>query len=152
MATPGKNKLFTGKHTGRLDAKNRLTIPAAWRFEADGDEEYLATFYPAFGTILVLPPEKVRSIREASENATLGEPDVLEAMRTLGVNSASVSCDKAGRIILSESMLHEARITRDVFFEGGIRNFQISAPEPPPPDVSSPKAQRLLNALKALKL
>lgn len=152
MSLFGKTKLFTGKHSGKLDDKNRLTIPASWRFEAEGDAAYLATYYPASGTILVFPPEMVQQIAEASSKVSLSDPDKHEAMSTLGENSITVSCDKSGRIILSESMLRQAGITKDVHFKGAFRTFQISAPKPPPADTTSPAAQRLLRALRELGL
>lgn len=152
MSLFGKTKLFTGRHTGKLDDKNRLTIPAAWRFEAEGDAAYLATYYPASGTILVFPPEMVQQIAAASSKVSLSDPDKQEAMSTLGENSITVSCDKSGRIILSEVMLRQAGILKDVVFKGAFKTFQISAPEPPPADTTSPAAQRMLHALRELGL
>ena len=35
-------QLFVGEFRHKLDAKNRLTIPSDWRFEADGRSVYLA--------------------------------------------------------------------------------------------------------------
>ena len=152
MSVFGKTKLFTERYSGRLDDKNRLTIPAAWRFESDGDGSYMAMFYPARGTILVLPPDMVRQIMEASARVGLSDPDKQEAMITLGENSSMVSCDKVGRIVLGESLLVLAGIKREVTFKGAFRNFEISAPEPKTPDLTSEKARRLLRALKELGL
>lgn len=152
MSLFGKTKLFTGRHSGKLDDKNRLTIPAAWRFEVEGDAAYLATYYPASGTIMVFPPEMMQQIAEASSRVTLSDPDKQEAMLTLGENSITVSCDKSGRIVLSEMMLRQAGITKDVIFKGAFRTFQISAPEPSPADATSPGAQKLLRALRELGL
>ncbi|MDR2981141.1 MAG: hypothetical protein LBV12_02710 [Puniceicoccales bacterium] len=152
MSSFGKTKLFTGRHSGKLDDKNRLTIPAPWRFETEGDAAYLATFYPATGTILVLPPEMVQQIADAASRVALSDPDKHEAMITLGENSTTVSCDKAGRIVLNESMLRQAGITKDVLFKGAFRTFQISAPQPTRADTTSPESQRLLRALKELGL
>ncbi|MDR2845122.1 MAG: hypothetical protein LBV28_03410 [Puniceicoccales bacterium] len=152
MSTSGNAKLFTGKFSGRLDDKNRLTIPAAWRFESDGEGSYLAIFYPASGTILVLSPAMTQQIAAASSKVTLSDPAKLAAMTTLSEYSDTVSCDKVGRIILKDSILEKAHISREVTFRGAYSAFQISAPVPVPPDTTSPEAISLLNTLKELGL
>lgn len=66
--------LFTGIHNGKLDEKNRVTIPAAWRFEGGGETSFLAMFHPALGSIVVFPPAMVRRIFDAATQVAVSDP------------------------------------------------------------------------------
>jgi hypothetical protein len=56
MSIGANNGLFTGIHNGKLDEKNRVTIPAAWRFDAEAT--FLAMYHPA----LHLAPGGIRNL------------------------------------------------------------------------------------------
>ena len=117
--------LFTGIHNGKLDEKNRVTIPAAWRFEGGGETSFLAMFHPALGAIVVFPPVMVKRISDAAQQVTVSDPDKMNALSLLASNSIQVACDKAGRITLNEHVVKEAQLGRDVVFKGGFTTFQI---------------------------
>ncbi len=122
-------KRFLGNHPGKLDEKNRLTIPAQWRFEATAGAEYMAFFNPAVGEIYILPPAMVDQITEAAAKLSLSDPDIDAALNVIGENSDYVSCDKAGRITLKDSMLKQAGIEKEVIFRGRVSAFRICAPK-----------------------
>jgi len=144
--------LFSGIHHGKLDEKNRVTIPAAWRFEGGGETSFLAMFHPALGSIVVFPPAMVRRIFDAATQVTVSDPDKMDALRLLGENSVEVACDKAGRITLNEHVVKEAQLGRDVVFKGGFTTFQILSKNPPVVDRTSEQTQTILRALAALGL
>lgn len=152
MTSNPKPKLFVGTFTGKLDDQNRLTIPADWRFESVGENSYLATFFPPAGGIMVFPPEIVEKVLEASKNTPLSNYAARAALRQIASRGTLVSCDKAGRITLNETMLQEAGITKEITFLGEVGTFLISSPTPPKPDVSSPSAIAFLEALKTINL
>jgi division/cell wall cluster transcriptional repressor MraZ len=142
--------LFTGIHKGKLDEKNRVTIPAPWRFDGASETTFLAMFHPALGTIMVFPPQMVQRIREAATQVTVSDPDKLNALRLLGENSVQVSCDKAGRITLNEHVIAQAALERDVVFSGSFTTFQIAAPVPPKVDREAESTRTVLRALREL--
>lgn len=144
--------LFTGIHHGKLDEKNRVTIPAAWRFEGGGETSFLAMFHPALGSIVVFPPAMVRRIFDAATQVTVSDPDKMDALRLLGENSVEVACDKAGRITLNEHVVRQAQLERDVVFSGSFSTFQIASPRPPKADRESESARTVLRALRELGL
>ncbi|MDR2512715.1 MAG: hypothetical protein LBD01_02810 [Puniceicoccales bacterium] len=152
MASTSRAKLFVDNFPGKLDDQNRLTIPADWRFEAEGENVYLATFFPPSGGIMVLPPDIVEKVRDAARNTPLSNYAAKAALRQISSSGTLVSCDKAGRIKLKESMLREAGITKEVTFLGEVNSFLISSPTPPEPDVSSPRATAFIEALKTIGL
>ncbi|MEY3958723.1 MAG: hypothetical protein RJA37_1326 [Verrucomicrobiota bacterium] len=152
MSIGANNLLFTGIHNGKLDEKNRVTIPASWRSDGAGDLNFLAMFHPALGTVVVFPPSMVQRIRDASSQVTVSDPDKMNALRTLGENSLQVVCDKAGRITLNEHVVRQAKLERDVVFSGSFSTFQIASPTPPRADRDSESARTILRALRELGL
>ena len=148
MSIGANNGLFTGIHNGKLDEKNRVTIPAAWRFDAEAT--FLAMFHPALGSIVVFPPAMVRRIFDAATQVTVSDPDKMDALRLLGENSVEVACDKAGRITLNEHVVRQAALGRDVVFRGGFTTFQITSVNPPAVDRDSERTLVILRALKEL--
>ena len=124
---------FLGTHQNRLDAKGRVSIPAAFRThlrnESDGG--------PA---IAILRPSHKHPCIEAWPEAvfqTLGGPldrldmfseDQDDLMMTLYADATRVEADKEGRIVLPESLVQHAGLTDNVVFMGLGRTFQIWEP------------------------
>ena len=152
MSTSSPHALFTGLHAGKLDEKNRVTIPASWRSDDLERQRYLAVFHPAVGAVIVFPPAMVERIAAAASQVTISDPAKVDALSTLGENSVEVSADKAGRITLNEHVVKEAQLGRDVVFKGGFTTFQIISKNPPAVDRTSAHTQTILRALGALGL
>ncbi len=150
MSIGSNHSLFTGIHHGKLDEKNRVTIPAAWRFEGTAETSFLAMYHPAVGSIVVFPPSMVKRISDAALQVTVSDPDKMDALSLLGANSIQVSCDKAGRITLNDHVVKEAHLDRDVIFKGGFTTFQISAKNPPKTERDSERTRIILRALREL--
>ena len=150
MSIGANNGLFTGIHHGKLDEKNRVTIPAAWRFDAEAT--FLAMYHPALGSIVVFPPSMAQRIHDAAQQVTVSDPVKMDALSLLATNSIQVTCDKAGRITLNEHIVKEAKLEHDVIFRGGFTTFHISSPTPPKADRESESALTILRALRELGL
>ena len=148
MSIGANNGLFTGIHNGKLDEKNRVTIPAAWRFDAEAT--FLAMYHPALASVVVFPPSMAARIHDAALQVTVSDPVKMDALSLLGANSIQVACDKAGRITLNEHVVQEAQLGRDVVFKGGFTTFQIVSKNPPVVDRTSERTQVILRALAAL--
>ena len=150
MSIGSNHGLFTGIHRGKLDEKNRVTIPAAWRFDAE--TTFLAMFHPALGSVVVFPPSMAERIAAAASQVTVSDPVKMDALTLLGANSIQVTCDKAGRITLNEHIVKEARLEREVIFRGAFTTFQLVSPTPPKADRDSESAKAILRALRELGL
>ncbi|MGI9110024.1 MAG: hypothetical protein ACR2KA_08395, partial [Opitutales bacterium] len=85
MSIGANNGLFTGIHNGKLDEKNRVTIPAAWRFDAEAT--FLAMYHPALASVVVFPPSMAERIRVAASQVTVSDPVKMDALSLLGTNS-----------------------------------------------------------------
>ena len=150
MSIGSNHGLFTGIHRGKLDEKNRVTIPAAWRFDAE--TTFLAMFHPALGSVVVFPPSMAERIAAAASQVTVSDPVKMDALTLLGANSIQVTCDKAGRITLNDHIVKEARLEREVIFRGAFTTFQLVSPTPPKADRDSEYAKEILRALRELGL
>jgi DNA-binding transcriptional regulator/RsmH inhibitor MraZ len=154
MSTPNPHHqaLFTGLHHGKVDEKNRVTIPAAWRSDELESQSYLAIFHPAVGSVIVFPPAMVARIAEAAQQVAISDPAKVDAMTTLGENSIEVSCDRTGRITLNDRIVTQANLGREVIFSGAFTTFHIRGQNPPRPDRDSPQTRAILEALRQLGL
>ena len=151
MTPAAPTKSFKKAYSARLDDKRRLTIPADWRFEGEGASSYLAVYHPAHAAIMVLPPDMKDRIESASRRPEImSDPVKFDALMRLGELSQDIACDKAGRVVLDESLLRAAGIERDVELKGAFSSFLIRSVTPPAPDRESAEARGMLEALAEL--
>ncbi len=116
----------TFRHT--LDAKNRLTIPAKWRFSGDEQEVYLALPHPS-GHVMVLPPVEVEKLYERISALPFSDEGAQEFQHKFFSQAHSFGCDSQGRVNLSESLLKRAGIGREVVLVGTMTKFGIWSPD-----------------------
>lgn len=152
MSTPARPVLFTGIHAGKLDEKNRVTIPAAWRSDELEQQRYLAVFHPAVGAVIVFPPSMVDRIAAAASQVTMSDPSKVDALAVLGGNSVEVSADRSGRITLNERIVEQAGLGRDITFGGAFTTFQIRGERPPRRPADDAATRAILEALRQLGL
>jgi MraZ protein len=130
---------FLGTHQNRLDAKGRVSIPAAFRAALRTNGE---TNCNGNGTTqLVLRPSHKHSCIEAWPNAefqALAAPlDRLDLFSeehddlasALYADAYPVESDKEGRIVLPDALIAHAGLGEAVVFMGLGRIFQIWEPE-----------------------
>jgi MraZ protein len=130
---------FLGTHQNRLDAKGRVSIPAAFRAALRTNGE---TNCNGNGTTqLVLRPSHKHSCIEAWPNAefqALAAPlDRLylfseehdDLASALYADAYPVESDKEGRIVLPDALIAHAGLGEAVVFMGLGRIFQIWEPE-----------------------
>lgn len=145
-------QFFVGEFRHKLDAKNRLTIPSEWRFEADVRSVYLAIPNPN-GCISIYPPEMVQKLYAAASQPSLGNPQKQRALMALGRLSSKVTCDKAGRISLDSRLLSHAGISGNAVLIGEFNKFHIWSEERlAAEDDKNQNAENLFAALSELGL
>ena len=124
---------FLGTHQNRLDAKGRVSVPAAFRTALrHGSDAGVAA--------LVLRPSHRHACIEAwpvHEFAALAAPldrldifseDEDDLTTALYADAWPVEADKEGRIVVPESLVQHAALTDAVVFMGKGRLFQIWEP------------------------
>ncbi len=127
-----------GTHQNRLDAKGRVSVPAAFRAALKAQAD--AAGDPAAGE-MVLRPSHTHACIEAwpagvfhALAAPLARLDLFSAdhddmAASLYADAVSVDADKEGRIVLPEALVAHAGLSDSVVFMGLGRNFQIWEPE-----------------------
>ncbi len=128
---------FLGTHQNRLDAKNRVSIPAAFRSALRSSP---APALPESSS-LVLRPSHVHDCIEVwpatvfhALETTLSRYDPLSELYddlaiALYGDAFPVEADKEGRIVLSDDLKAHAHLTDSVTFIGLGRTFQIWQPQ-----------------------
>lgn len=130
-ATPETRHTYAGTFTHSVDAKGRVTIPAAWRLTDSESGQYLAL--PISGEnphILVLPPWKIRDLREElTVGDQKGNQKLARKMATIFSKGESLKIDENGRFVLSSRLLKNAGISKKASFVGCLLDFQIWNPD-----------------------
>ncbi len=108
---------YAGTFCHRLDEKNRVTIPAKWRFNGDENDAYLAWPHPE-GHIVLYPPQKVRQLREKISQIPESNPAGQTILRRLFGAAHQLGPDSQGRLKLPEELLKTAHIETDVILIG----------------------------------
>jgi MraZ protein len=88
---------YAGTFCHRLDEKNRVTIPAKWRFNGDENDAYLAWPHPE-GHIVLYPPQKVRQLREKISQIPESNPAGQTILRRLFGAAHQLGPDSQGRL------------------------------------------------------
>lgn len=128
MVSAGK-PLYVGSFRHNLDAKNRLTIPARWRFAGDEKgEHYLALPHPD-GYVMVLPPAEVEKLYAKVSEKLLSDRDAQDFLNKFFAQAHSFGPDKQGRISLPEELLRHAGIRKESVLVGTMTKFGIWSPE-----------------------
>ncbi|HAV14666.1 MAG TPA: mraZ [Opitutae bacterium] len=124
-----KTGLFVGTHHHNMDDKGRLTIPSAWRPEADSDQNsFLALPNPA-GYVTVYPPKMIAQLEERISQISLGDTEGQKAVEALMSMAHSFACDKQGRINLNDKLVQHAKIEKGAVLLGKLSTFSIYSEE-----------------------
>jgi len=114
-----------GEFRHNRDDKGRLTIPAAWRPEiGSSDNRFLALPSPG-GSITVYPPKMIEQLEARISQVSMGDLEGQRAIESLMSMAHSFSCDKQGRIQLSEKLLKHAKIAKEAVLLGKLSTFSI---------------------------
>jgi MraZ protein len=130
---PGRMSQFFGRHTNRLDAKGRVSIPASFRAALRRANE-------GDGGGLVLRPSHQHDCIEGWPETTFTA--LAQRLRPLGLFNAAqdnfalaiyadaytMEADKEGRIVLPEGLVAHAKLSETVVFLGAGQTFQIWEP------------------------
>jgi len=130
---------FRGKSTHKVDAKGRVSIPAAFRrvLEA-GDPDWTTGLFP---TLILVYGGKGRKFIEGYtveamddvdariETMQLGSIDRRRAEHTFLTESFQVQVDLTGRLVLPQNIRDKFGITDEAVFAAAGTTFQIWQPE-----------------------
>lgn len=119
---------FTGQFSRTVDEKNRLTIPADWRF-SEGGVLYVRVHKSGSHATVLLPSELKKTVDELNgrRDKTLAERQVMIRMVSSSAHRCAV--DKQGRMVLPPEVCDKAGLRGEVTLLGGYESFEIWNPE-----------------------
>ncbi len=124
---------FIGEFRHNLDDKGRLTIPSAWRPENAGDENYFLAMPSveegASAYVTVYPPKMIKRLEERISQISMGDVEGQRMVAELMSMAHSFSCDKQGRINLSNKLVSHAQIKKSAVLLGKMSTFSIYSEE-----------------------
>ena len=124
MATTNQNSdapAFTGEFRHRIEGKNRITIPAAWRF---GEEVDLFMIRKTTAKcIAVMPRGEVERIKAKADDMSARERT--HFLHVFGRNLRQVTLDKGGRVSIPDDFCRRLEIEGEVMLSGSVETFNI---------------------------
>jgi MraZ protein len=121
---------FMGTHRNRLDAKLRVSVPAAFRgvLKLHGSTMVLRSshLYPC---IEGWPEPVFDGLANSLQRLDVFSDTQDSLAASLYASACVVEADKEGRVVLPNDLVAEANLADSVLFIGLGRNFQIWEPE-----------------------
>ena len=145
-----REPFFVGEFRHNLDAKNRLSIPAKWRFDGDETVHFMIFPHPN-GHLMVLPPAEGEKLRKAVFEQSLGDDAAQKWQYKTFSQADTVGFDKNGRFTLPDRLLKRVGITREVVIVGMMTKFAIWSPErwePEAPDETRDNFSELMKQVR----
>jgi len=103
---------YAGTFERSMDAKNRVTIPAAWL--SGGPDEFHAIPGPSGDCLIVMPPAEFDSIESRIEQSGAAAPERRKAIRQFYGQARSVSADSNVKTTVALFMKFGQLAIRDV--------------------------------------
>jgi MraZ protein len=130
MAQPNQQPLiFSGESRHALDEKLRVTIPARWRREAEGGDEFFLTVDRSRTFLRAMPPQVFAGVVERLGNQPgVTQQDLARFERLFYARSKPATTDKQGRIVLPVEYCESAGIKKEVVLVGTRTSFEIYSP------------------------
>ena len=114
---------YAGTFERSMDAKNRVTIPAAWL--NGGPDEFHAIPHPSGDFLMVMPPEEFDSIETSIKQSGIPSDMQRKAIRQFYSQARAVGADSNGRVLLPEEQCGALKLEGDVVLVGGRSRFEI---------------------------
>ncbi|OED38652.1 division/cell wall cluster transcriptional repressor MraZ [PVC group bacterium (ex Bugula neritina AB1)] len=121
--------MFFGEYEHSLDSKNRLTLPSCFREHFEDKQPIKFFMTRGFDQCLALyPSDSWKSELEKLKHNSYFESDVRKFHRLLYSKTSPVTCDRQGRILITDKFKKEAKITKDVTLVGLDNKIEIWDP------------------------
>ncbi len=125
---------FLGTHQNRLDAKGRVSVPAAFRttlrgLAEDGSAALVLRPSHTQPCIEAWPTSAFQQLATPLDRLDLFSDDHDDLAAALYADAFPVESDKEGRIVLPDALVAHAGLSEAVVFMGLGRIFQIWEPE-----------------------
>lgn len=117
---------FVGQYEHQMDLKGRVSLPSAFRREADGERFVLLQWEPHCLTLF--PEKKWGEVQENLLDYRRSDPEAWNHVRMIIANAVEVVPDKQGRILVPASLQAGAGLSGTVLLSGNIDRVELWDP------------------------
>ena len=117
---------FLGRYEHQMDEKGRVSLPSAFRREAEGEAFVLLQWERPYLTLF--PPDVWREIQERLMEFRKEKPDAWNHVREIVSKAVEVSPDRQGRILIPSWLQEAAALEGAVLLNGNIDRVEIWDP------------------------
>ncbi len=126
---PSESYMFSGEYRHSMDEKNRVTVPAAWRNQTEG-EVFFTLAHQSKDFVVVMPPAEFERMGEVvNANPTISAHDKRIFVRQFYSRARQCVTDRQGRILVPEDQRESINLGAEVILVGGHTRFEIWDPE-----------------------
>lgn len=118
---------FVGQYEHQMDPKGRVSLPSAFRREADGDRFVLLQWEPQYLTLF--PEKKWADVQENLLDYRRRDPQAWNHVRMIIANAVEVVPDKQGRILVPAALQAGAKLSGSVLLSGNIDRVELWDPD-----------------------
>jgi MraZ protein len=131
-----------------MDAKGRVSLPSAFRREAEGEAFVLLQWEDPYLTLF--PPDVWKEIQERLMEFRKEKPDAWNHVREIVSRAVEVSPDRQGRILIPSWLQEAASLDGSVPLNGNIDRIEIWNPSVYSDTVSTTSGNDLARAAHRL--
>mgnify|MGYP002636185458 FL=1 len=117
---------FVGQYEHQMDEKGRVSLPSAFRREADSDRFVLLQWEKPYLTLF--PAAKWVEVQERLLEFRRSDPQAWNQVRHIVSNTVEVSPDKQGRILVPAGLQEAATLSGSVLLSGNIDRVELWNP------------------------
>lgn len=128
MPNDEREPFYVGEYQHTIDTKHRITVPKKWRFQGDEADIYVAWARPE-GYVAVYPPNQIKIFRDKINQIPESDPRKQVMLRRLFGKAHQFGCDGNGRIMLSDKLVEQAQLKKNVTLVGLGETFSIWSTE-----------------------
>ena len=107
--------MFYGRFVHNIDAKGRLTVPASYRDETPGG---IFVTWGMDGNLMAFAKDKYSRIADSLNSLSITDPESRTLRRRILGNTAELTFDTAGRVLIPTYLRNYAHIDSDVVIVG----------------------------------
>ena len=117
---------FVGQYEHQMDEKGRVSLPSAFRREADSERFVLLQWEPEY--LSLFTASKWVEIQGRLLQFRGGDPQAWNQVRLIVANVVEVSPDKQGRILVPATLQEAAGLSGTVLLSGNIDRVELWDP------------------------
>ena len=118
---------FVGQYEHQMDEKGRVSLPSAFRREADSDRFVLLQWELDYLTLFTA--SKWVDVQQRLLDFRRGDPEAWNQVRLIVSGAVEVSPDKQGRILVPAGLQTAAGLSGSVLLSGNIDRVELWNPD-----------------------